>query len=109
MSRKSRVRGAVWGMVITALFCFIVAIWMLTKPSIIMQAAAKYNPNPNYVPHMVFEDIPAYALLSIAVVCLALIPVAISQANKRADADDEKAEMKAMLEDYRQRKKQNRP
>lgn len=100
MDRKNRVRFAVWGIVVTSLFLFGVGVWFLTKPSVVMQAVLKYNPNPNYVPHMFFEDIPAYVLIGTGVLLLAFIPAAIKSAHKKADMDE-------MLEDYRQRK--NRP
>lgn len=109
MNRKKRTRGVLWTMIIGAIFCFGIAFWMLTKPSIVMEAAGKYTPEPNYVPHMIFEDIPAYVLIGVGLLFLVLTPVAIKSANKKADSEEEKAEMKEMLEEYRRRKKQNIP
>lgn len=108
MSRKTRIRVAVWLFALIALICFVMGFWFLTKPSVSQSFVDKWNPEAGRVPHSFFEDIPGYFGVGLGILTLLMIPVAVKLANHRADEIEDEAEMREMLEDYRQRKKQGR-
>lgn len=82
MSKKTRVRGAVWTMLIGAILFFGMAYWWLIQK-------------------MPIENFVAYPSIGIGIILLVLIPFVARAAGKRAD---KQAEMEEMLEEYRRRK-----
>lgn len=107
MSRKTRVRIAVLAMILFSAVFISFGAWWLTKPSVYDEFIHQYNAAADPTPHIIYEDIPGYTMIGSGILLIVLIPSAVKSANKRADAEEEKAEMREMLREYRQRK--NRP
>lgn len=57
-------------------------------------------------PHPPSQDMLSYLLVVVGLVIILCVPIMIRASKER---DKKQAEMQEMLEDYRQRKKQNRP
>jgi len=105
MNRKTRVRGAVWGVVLASLIFFVMGFWFLTKSSVSQSFVDKWNPEAGRVPHIWIEDVPGYFGIGLGILTLLLIPIVVKAAHKAADKQDEATEMREMLADYRRRKK----
>lgn len=109
MSRKTRVRLVFWSLILSAVISISFGVWWIARPGIIDGVILELNPEAVIPPlFSILQKIPGYIMLGIGIVCIALIPLVVKLANKRADVLDaeerEKAEMREMLRDYRQRR-----